>query len=427
MVSRLFYTYEEAEIFFNDRKKLGIKPGLKRIKQLLEWLDHPQKKVKAIHIAGTNGKGSTVHYLSNALKANGYKTGVFTSPSLHGLTGHFYLNSTQMSKVELITFLNTVYPYIVKMDEAGDAPTEYEILTAISWLFFSKHADIALVEAGMGGREDTTNCFLPIVSIITNVSLDHTKFIGSTLPEIAYHKAGIIKNQVPVILGEMTGEVRKVMDQEIQKNKSHAFFLGETYHYEKQIENKFIWKWNNREQTITLRMAGEHQIKNASITLMTLSILKQLNWNINKDQSIEAIERTTIPGRFEKIMDKPTILIDAAHNPAGIGAFISTIKEFYDPQNINVVFAAFKDKDIESMLGQLMHQFNNITLTEFAHPRSMRVSDLETCAYKYNINITKNWQEEAHKALQSTHAIHCFTGSFQFVSVVRDYLLKMNE
>src|SRR5699024_8968198 len=152
-----------------------------------------------------------------------------------------------MSKMEILTLFNTVYPQIITMDKEGDAPTEYEILTAIGWLFFAKYADIALIEAGMGGREDTTNCFTPILSIITNVSFDHMRFIGSTLPEIAYHKAGIIKNQVPVILGKIADKARPVIDREIQINKSCSAFLDEEYVYEKQNENKFLWKWKDRE------------------------------------------------------------------------------------------------------------------------------------------------------------------------------------
>lgn len=427
MVSRLFTTYEEIEAFFNDRKKLGIKPGLRRIERLLELLGNPQKTVQAVHIAGTNGKGSTVHFLNNALKANGYNTGVFTSPSLSGLTGHFYLNNEQMSKMEILTLFNTVYPQIITMDKEGDAPTEYEILTAIGWLFFAKYADIALIEAGMGGREDTTNCFTPILSIITNVSFDHMRFIGSTLPEIAYHKAGIIKNQVPVILGKIADKARPVIDREIQINKSCAAFLDEEYVYEKQNENKFLWKWKDRELSVHLQMLGEHQMKNASLALMALFRLKQLNWKISIVEAVKAIEGTTIPGRFEKIRQDPAIILDAAHNPAGIAAFISAMNQLYDSENVKIIFTAFRDKDVETMLKKLIHQFNDVTLTGFPHPRSIGAADFEKYAHRYDINIARSWKEKVHDALGESNAIYCFTGSFHFVSSVRDYLLEINE
>lgn len=389
------------------------------MKRLLELLDHPEQNVRAIHVAGTNGKGSTIHFIKNALVANGFKTGVFTSPSLHRYTGHFYINDNQMNKKEFLSILNMIYPHVATMDHEGDAPTEFEILTAMAWVYFAKHVDIALIEAGMGGREDTTNCFTPIVSIITNVSLDHMQFIGSTIPEIAYHKAGIIKSNVPLITGKLCEDAIPVIDREIQLKNSPVFRLGEDF-----LTSPYsCWKWKERSYEISLQMTGEHQVQNAAVAIMAVVILEKLHFHINIKKAIAAIENTIIPGRFEKIMDHPRIILDAAHNPAGIQMLVSTIKKHYEPKEINVLFAAFKDKDISSMLRILDGQFNRITLTVFEHPRSLSISDTEK--YVNAENVHPDWRQAIDNMLKNKYGFYIITGSFHFIAEVREYLLSL--
>lgn len=425
-MSLLFYTYEEATNFLTNRKALGIKPGLERIKRLLTLLDHPERSVPAIHVAGTNGKGSTVQYIKNILQASGYKAGVFTSPSFYGYTGHFYINHTQMSKKQFVYLLNTVRPQIAKMDQEGDAPTEFEILTAIGWLYFSKHADIAIVEAGMGGREDTTNCFRPIISIITNVSYDHTQFIGKTLTEIAYHKAGIIKQEVPVILGIVNEEANQVFKREILLKSSPVFQLGKDFSYCKQSVQHFQWKWKDKEASLNLHMAGEHQIQNASLALMAACLLEQLNFRIDFTKAFAAVEKTVIPGRFEKMMDDPTIIIDAAHNPAGIDTFVGTIKNQYDTKNVDLLFAAFKDKNIHQMLDLLDGHFKSVTMTTFEHPRSLSYEELVHYSNRENVHIAANWQQIV-RCIVHQKGTYAITGSFHFISMVRTYLQSLKK
>lgn len=177
----MFTNFQEIESFFNSRKSLGIKPGLDRIKKLLQLLDNPQDRIQAIHIAGTNGKGSTVHFIKDALQANGYHVGIFTSPSFSGLTGHMFIDNSAIPETKFVKLCNEIYPFIVQLDNENKSPTEFEIITALAFVYFSAHVDIVLVEAGMGGREDTTNCFQPLISIITNVARDHTAFLGNSL------------------------------------------------------------------------------------------------------------------------------------------------------------------------------------------------------------------------------------------------------
>src|SRR5690625_3069641 len=179
--------------YFTKRDEFGIKPGLERIHRLLELLGNPEKEIKAIHIAGTNGKGSTIQFMKNVLINNGYDVGVFTSPSFYGIRGHIEHNRSFIDNELFLHILELMKPAIKQLDDEENHPTTFEIITAVAFMYFKEHVDIVLVETGMGGREDTTNCFTPILSVITNVDFDHVGFLGDTLEEITAHKAGIIK------------------------------------------------------------------------------------------------------------------------------------------------------------------------------------------------------------------------------------------
>src|SRR5699024_11277362 len=169
------------------------------IRMLLDNLDNPKRKFQASQVARTHGKGSTIHFIKQALMANGYRVGWFTSPSFTGLTGHIFLNQQPISEEEWMTIFREIYPIIDKMDQQNNHPTNFEILTAMAFVFLTRGTDLVLLETGMGGKEDTTHCIVLLLSIVTNVSKDHTGFLGDTLTEIASHKAGIIKTETPVI------------------------------------------------------------------------------------------------------------------------------------------------------------------------------------------------------------------------------------
>lgn len=419
-------TYLEIEVFFESRKKLGIKPGLKRIKQLLKSLGNPQDQIKAIHIAGTNGKGSTVQFIKNALQANGYQVGVFTSPSLDGLCDHIYLNDHPVDKETFLSLFNELYPTIKQLDKKDMPPTEFEIITALGFMYFSKQADIALIEAGMGGREDTTNCFTPIISIITNISRDHTGFLGNTLAEIAYHKAGIIKHQTPVILGDVRGEALHVIEKEIHLKNSHSSRLGRDFSYKKSCGKSFQWKNGNLKLDVSIQMQGEHQIKNASVALTSIMELQKFGYTLPWEKTLIAINETTIPGRFEIIHKHPLIILDGAHNPASIQSFIHTIGDLYAGENLKLIFAAFKDKDTQEMINLLNEHFPNIIFTTFDHPRAMKAEDLSRQINRENEDIFPDWQNLINKILQDKTSIYCITGSLHFISRVRKYLLSSN-
>lgn len=426
----MFTTDEQMIAFFNERKNHGIKPGLDRINRLLELLDHPQDKIQAIHVAGTNGKGSTISYLKDALMNNGYKVGVYTSPSLDGLTGHIFCNDKKIKDKEFRHLMDIMYPAIRELDDSGDFPTEYEILTALAFMYFADHVDIALIEAAMGGREDTTNCFQPILSIITTVDKDHTAFLGETIKEIAHHKAGIIKDNIPVIVGDLADEAFTVIQEEASKNHAKVYRLHEHFNYQsvKRMNYKQTFRWFEDQDNIfemTIQMYGEHQVKNSSLAMMGLVYLKRQGFIIDWEQASIGIENTTVPGRFEIIQEQPTIILDGAHNPAGIQSFLDTVDKNYQKADKHLVFAGFKDKDLQEMLQLLAPQFTTITLTSFEHPRAVgagELSDLIDVKHKY---MEKDWK----KVIKSMNdddkqSIYFITGSLHFIALVRDYFIE---
>lgn len=418
----MFSAMHEVESFFDERKKLGIKPGLERIHKLLELLGHPEKKMRAIHVAGTNGKGSTIHFLKAALQASQYETGVFTSPSFSGLTGHIFLNDKQIKESEFISLMNDMYPHIKTLDEIDMAPTEFEILTVLSFLYFSNNGDIVLIETGMGGRFDTTNSFHPILSIITNVAIDHTDFLGKTDAEVAYHKAGIIKQSRPVILGPMKESALQVAVDEANKLQAPSYIYGKDFTIEKEEANSEKLQWQSGEHfvKIKLRMQGEHQSVNVSLVLKALEVLERQNFHIEWSEAITAIEKVQAPGRFELLNENPVVIADAAHNIDGVQAFVNTVNKQYPSVEKHVIAAMFKDKDTDDMLQLISRCFNEVTLTSFDHPRAASAQQLFEKTAGEHKKIDDDWKHAIGKALEENKFIF-ITGSLHFITMVRQY------
>lgn len=416
--------------FFDDRKQFGIKPGLDRMNKLFELLDHPEQKLKAIHVAGTNGKGSTINFIKQALINNGYSVGVFTSPSFSGLTGHIEHNNEPISEEQFLTIFHTIYPAIQQLDQMGNYPTEFEIITVLAFVYFANHVDIALIEAGMGGREDTTNCFQPILSIITNVDLDHTAFLGKSIKEIAFHKAGIIKQNIPVIIGEMNRDALSVINQTANQLHAQIYEINKAFRYQKdrQINNKQFFDWtfeSQRSMKVEINMQGKHQIKNCSLAIMALTLLERANIRINWDLALEGLSEVSVPGRFETIQQHPIIILDGAHNPAGIQSFIETVIKTNPKKERHLLFAAFKDKDIRQMLKLLTPHFKTVTLSSFDHPRAATADQLFEIAKNEENVLVSDWQNAIINMNNNLQHVYYITGSLHFISIVRPFVMEI--
>ncbi|WP_188453504.1 bifunctional folylpolyglutamate synthase/dihydrofolate synthase [Virgibacillus oceani] len=426
----MFKNFQQVETFFENRKRFGIKPGLDRINQLLRLLDNPQNKINAIHVAGTNGKGSTISYLKAALMSNGLQVGVFTSPSMEGLTGHIFIGNTPIDEQKFIALLNEMLPAIYELDKKENYPSEFEIITALAFVYFAKNVDFCVIETGMGGREDTTNCFTPLLSIITNVAKDHIAFLGDTLEKIAYHKAGIIKEKVPVIIGDMQKSAYAVMYNEaIQKNapikQLSNDFTYEIIDHTPHLQT-FLWRDNYYQFKVAIQMSGEHQLKNASLAIMALVQLEYLGYQLDWSKALSGIRKVIVPGRFEMVWEKPIVIIDGAHNEAGIKSFIQTVLSEYPEKERHLIFAGFKDKELEKMLNLLSDHFVTITVTTFNHPRAAAGEDLYHMLQMNGKIVSSNWKDslEKIKACDSNNQIFFVTGSLHFIAICRKYFVK---
>jgi len=420
-------TLLEAEDFFAERAILGIKPGLERVHALLEEVGHPERALKGIHIAGTNGKGSTANFLMDGLIESGYTVGFFTSPSFSGLRGHMFINHEQISETDFLGVLNKLLPAIDKLDQAKMEPTEFEIITVLAFMYLEKRADIAVIEAGMGGRFDTTNCFDPILSIITNVAKDHTAFLGNTIEQIASHKAGIIKTHRPIITGEMSDMGLAVIEKEsIEKSAPH-YHLGKDFNIYNANGSHFEWTGKNKKHFVKLTMHGSHQTQNAALAIMALELLSENHIAINVTKAIDAMYSTTVAGRFEVISTQPLIVLDGAHNPDGIKAFTAEAADFAKNKQTHIIFSAFKDKEIDKMLDLLQKQFEFITLVPFNHPRSMSENELAQLASSRGLEFNADWKKTISAALKAEETCCTFiTGSLHFILRSRAYLLQIN-
>ena len=354
-----------------ELKKRGSVPGLDAIEGLLEELGHPEDKLKIVHIAGTNGKGSIFAYLSSILIAAGFKVGRYISPTISCYEERFQINGEYITKDKLARLYNIVEEAMKREEEkTGLKPTLFEVETAISFLYFKEEkVDYALIEVGMGGRMDATNVIRhPELTVISSISYDHQAFLGDTLEEIAWQKAGIIKESCPVVLSENSDEVCKVIEQEATKKKVKCIEIKPT-DYEVLSEtpygSTFLWK----EQRYETKLPGRHQVSNAVTALAASEYLFRKDYEKNNARKAIAkkldemkvksaqqggIIRTCWPGRLEVLKKEPLFYRDGAHNPDGAKKLAAFLQKYFTNKKIIYIMGVLKDKEYKKMLRYLM-------------------------------------------------------------------------
>ena len=354
-----------------ELKKRGSVPGLDAIEGLLEELGHPEDNLKVVHIAGTNGKGSIFAYLSSILIAAGFKVGRYISPTISCYEERFQINGEYITKDELARLYNIVEEAMKREEEkTGLKPTLFEVETAISFLYFKEEkVDYALIEVGMGGRMDATNVIRhPELTVISSISYDHQAFLGDTLEEIAWQKAGIIKESCPVVLSENSDEVCKVIEQEATKKKVKCIEIKPT-DYEVLSEtpygSTFLWK----EQRYETKLPGRHQVSNAVTALAASEYLFRKDYEKNNARKAIAEEldemnvksaqqggiiRTCWPGRLEVLKKEPLFYRDGAHNPDGANKKAAILQKYFTNKKIIYLLGVLKDKEYKKMLRYLM-------------------------------------------------------------------------
>jgi len=323
---------------------------------LCEALDNPQNKFKSIHVAGTNGKGSTSHMLASVLQAQGFKTGLYTSPHLKDFRERIRINGKMISKAEVKSFVRANKKLIYKVE-----PSFFEVTVAMAFEHFAKHqVDIAVIEVGLGGRLDSTNIITPEISVITNISLDHTNMLGNTLQEIAAEKAGIIKKAIPVVIGETQAESRPVFIAKAKEVNAPVLFADDLLHAKGiSVKNGMlklsIYEGNElKYPDLKSDLTGLYQPKNITTVIKALEILSQHKETEIANHAIyEGLKQvkklTGLQGRWQTLSKKPLVICDTGHNEAGITEVIKNIEQ--TPHNkLNIVFGMVKDKDITKVL-----------------------------------------------------------------------------
>lgn len=377
--------YSEAISKINSLMLFGSRPGLDRILELLEMMGNPQDKLKYIHIAGTNGKGSTSKMISSVLISAGYKTGLFISPFIIDFRERMQINGEMISKEELTKCVEETYPLIEELKAKGTIITEFEYITALAFKWYAEsNCDIIVLETGMGGTLDSTNVVKDtLVSVIASISYDHTAVLGETLEEIATQKAGIIKQNASTVYFRQ-GDIA----DEVITNTAHS--LGNTLVYadeipieitEQTIEHtKFIY--DNKE--LTIHLIGHHQTKNSRLALGVIEQLKnKYSFNISDENLIDGFSKAEMPARLELLCKEPVVLIDGAHNPNGMEALANAIKQYLPNKKIVCIMGMLKDKDSNSSLEYLDGLIDTVITLEPDNPRKQTNIELAEKAVKF--------------------------------------------
>ena len=367
----------------------AYKADLNNTIKIANLLENPHLKFKTVHIAGTNGKGSTSHMLASILQTAGYKTGLYTSPHLKDFRERIRINGAMIPEKNVIAFVEA---YKIAFEEIQ--PSFFEWTVGLAFQYFAdEKVDISIIETGLGGRLDSTNIINPELSIITNISYDHKNLLGDTLEKIAAEKAGIIKTDIPVIIGERQLETENVFIQKAKQENSEISFASEKYNAVlKERDNLFsclkITSANKIVyENLLLSLQGNYQLKNICTVLAAIDELRNKKFKINDAHILEGLmlvqEKTGLEGRWQTLQLKPTIICDVGHNEAGIKFILEQLKE-YDYTTLRIVIGVVNDKDINSMLDQLpknaVYYFCQANI-----PRALDAEELRLQAVDFNL------------------------------------------
>ncbi|KAF0120892.1 MAG: dihydrofolate synthase / folylpolyglutamate synthase [bacterium] len=368
----MFQTYNKSVEYLYSLQASGIKLGLTNISRLLDLLDNPQKGLKSIHVGGTNGKGSAAAMVSSILDKAGFKVGLYTSPHLVNFTERIRINNHEISESRVAELTDFIYQKIEGTDLARDI-TFFEFTTAIAMLYFLEQGiDFAVLEVGMGGRFDSTNVVDPLVSIITNVSMDHQYYLGKTIHEIAFEKAGIIKKGGIVITAITQPSVLSSIHERCLQDGAALYRVGRDIKGRRMTDGRVdYYGMKNKYSDLRLNLLGRHQVTNAVIALGAIEVLKEKGYEIKQEAIYEGLESTYWPGRLEVVRKDPLVVLDCAHNPAGIKTLRDAISNgTFSFNRLFLVLGIMMDKDFRSIISKLAPLADKIVLTEPKMDRS---------------------------------------------------------
>lgn len=410
--------YNDVLNWIHGQLTFGIKPGIDRMKWVLEKLDNPQNNIFGLHVVGTNGKGSTVNNLQHILTKSGYHVGTFTSPYIIDFKERISLDGEMISEEDLLNCASKIKPITDRIDQETDLGqvTEFELITLIMFLYFGKihPVDIAIIEAGLGGTYDSTNVFDAFAVICPSIGLDHINILGDTYGDIAAHKAGVIKGGEAVIFAIDNKEARQVFLDQIAKNHATAYEFGHEFNLSPSADALEFTSLLGKIPQLELAMPGQHQISNAALCIMAAQLLQKKMPQITDDNIGQGLKEAYWLGRTELLADN--VMIDGAHNRESVLALADVMKEKYPDKKVHLLFAAIDTKPIDKML-EILSQLGDLRVTTFNYPNAY---PLEKYPEKYlKVSDFKEWLKGID--LTSDDDFYIVTGSLYFISEVRRY------
>ena len=403
--------------------------SLDRMRLLLKKLGNPHEKIRTVHIAGTKGKGSTATMLAEMLRACGHKVGLYTSPHITDVRERITINGEMISRAALAKLISKIERHIRSM--ADDKPTFFEIFTAMAFCYFStQKIDIAVIEAGLGGRLDSTNVLKPTVCGLTSISLDHVQQLGKDIAAIAGEKAGIFKRDVPVVSVQQPPEATRVLKKAAKATKTALMFTGEDIEFSYRVESSredgcharvCLTTPRSRFEHLLVPLLGEHQALNCGLALALLDQLKAKGMKIDDELAMNGLSEVYVPGRMELIRKDPRLLVDGAHNAASIQALMRAIGQHIPYDSMVMVFGCAADKDIRGMMDQIATGADKVVFTKAAdNTRAAKPKDLAEM-YEECSGRAAQTAETLSEALNIAHSavsredLICVTGSFYLI------------
>ena len=409
--------YEIAKLRFN-----AANYDLRRLEELLARLGNPHQKAKAVHIAGTNGKGSTAAMIASALSTSGYTTGLYTSPHLNDLRERIRVDGELISEKGLIDLVERLKPEVEAVNHKATYGqlTTFELLTALAFAYFKlKGVDFQVLEVGMGGRLDATNVINPEVCIITSIGFDHTQALGHTLSEIAVEKAGIIKPGSTVVTSPQPDEVDRVIKDTCLNCGARLVRVGSDvtwqslgFNFDRQLLQV---KGRLSSYELSIPLLGQHQIANAATAVAALEVLAGMGFNIPRDSIIEGLAQVSWPGRFQILSRHPLLVVDGAHNPDAALKLKQSLEQYFNFDQAILVIGVSSDKDIAGIVSELFPLFDKVIVTRSRHPRAMAPAPIvaEFARHRMETQVVETVPEALSLALAlaGDRDIICVAGS----------------
>ena len=424
--------YQQTLDYLYGLEKFGMIFGLTQEERILKAIGSPQKEIQAIHIGGTNGKGSTAAMMSSILQREGYRVGLYTSPHLVRFTERIKVNGKEIEEEEVAVLTAWMRNEI---EAAGITPpfTFFDFTTAMALHYFKeKLVDLAILEVGLGGRLDSTNVVDPLISIITNIAKDHEEYLGKSILKIAREKAGIIKRERPLVTAAAQPSVLGLFSKTCREMGSSYFRVGKEFRYLRAEDGSFDYEGLNRKLWgIHLNLKGFHQVINATTALGAMEVLEDLGYRVSTESMIDGLKEVNWPGRLEMVSFSPKVILDGAHNPAGALALKEFLAKEFQYEGLILLVGIMKDKDIQSMLHLLAPLADHIILTrphtDRATPPSLLKRALGQNGKK--AEIAEDLKEAIERGLSLTKKedLLCITGSLYTVGEARAFFHPKRE